>query len=67
MKLTEVKPGMVLVADGGFPCLLNQQRCEVRADGDGLYIECNEGRHYLIGQIDFNTGTELIGLSRLIS
>ena len=59
---------MVLVADGGFPCLSDQQRCEVKADSDGgLYIECREGRHYLKGQLDFHTQTELVGFSQLMN
>ncbi len=64
-KLADLKPGDKLEADGGFTCLSAGQRCEVKADAERLYIECTEGHHYLEGQTDFATGTELVGLWRL--
>lgn len=63
MKLSEVSAGNFLVADGGFTCLAAGQKCEVKTDAAGLYIECADGRHYLDGQTDFATGKQLVGLA----
>lgn len=63
MKLSDIKAGDVLVADGGFTCLREGQQCEVKTDDKGLYIGCDEGSHYLDGQTDFATGTKVVGLS----
>jgi hypothetical protein len=41
MKLSEIKAGDVLIADGGFTCLHEGERCEVKADEKGeLYVAC---------------------------
>lgn len=63
MKVSEVKLGDILIADGGFDCLKENQHCEVKADGDELYVECSHGKHFLEGQCDFETGTKLVGLT----
>lgn len=68
-----VKPGDFLVADGGFTCMSEGERKQVRADKKGhgferLFIVCdwNEDgtrhrhRHYLAGQDEGDGG--LIGL-----
>jgi hypothetical protein len=63
MKMTDLKVGDVVVADGGFGCLEDGQRCEVKANAKGeLYVECDHGNHYLEGQKDFHG--ELIGLTK---
>lgn len=72
-KLADIKPGDVLIADGGFephddsdtPCLAEGERLLVEADLQGeIYVRCRAGRHYLDGQHDEETG-ELIGLRRV--
>lgn len=62
MKLDEVKEGATLIADDGFTCLHEGQKCQVRKDDLGLYINCDSGKHHLYGQTDFETGTRLVGL-----
>ena len=62
MKIADVKVGMILTADGGFNCLMQGARRIVKEDTDGLYIGCASGKHYLIGQVDFITGENLVGL-----
>ena len=53
MKLSDVKPGMTLVADGGFTCLTLGQHVVVKVGEDDLpYVPCLSGRHYLAGQKD---------------
>lgn len=60
-KLSEVKPGNILVADGGFPCVKDGARLIVGRDEDGdLFVPCAEGPHLLDGQAD--DGETLIGL-----
>jgi hypothetical protein len=63
MKLSDVRVGMVLIADGGFTCL-GEGRYEVKADHvdhSELYIICREGKHFLSGQIDAEG--KLVGLT----
>jgi len=64
MKLSDVKQGDVLIADGGFTCLKEGQRCAVQSDSNGLFIPCNEGKHYLDGQVSFDNKGELVGLTK---
>lgn len=60
-KLSEVKPGHILIADGGFPCIKDGARLVVEQDGDGdLFVPCAEGPHLLDGQAD--DGETLVGL-----
>lgn len=60
-----VRPGDTLIADGGFTCLHEGERCIVKKDSGGLFVFCNgpdeDGRpcgdlryehHYLDGQDD---------------
>lgn len=58
--LTDIRPGDVLLPDDGFDCMAESAEKIVRADHDGLYVYCRQGKHYLAGQCDdFNV---LIGL-----
>lgn len=59
-KLSLTKPGDMLIADAGFECILAWKSLEVKADLQGLYVDCAEGKHYLDGQAD--DGEHLIGL-----
>ena len=72
MKLTDIKPGDRLVADGGFTCLDEGEICTVVAATAGdaaaqpnvifvgeLYVLCRSGRHYLDGQE--NEAGEIVG------
>lgn len=63
LRLEDVKEGDVLVADGGFTCLKEGERCEVRKDEVGLYVLCQGGKHYLEGQTD--DGVTLIGFTKI--
>lgn len=58
-----VKEGDLLVADGGFTGLHSLQLCEVKKDPtDGeLYVECAEGKHFLEGQLDWETFSKYVG------
>ena len=60
MKLSEIKVEDILVFDDGFTCLKHGEKSIVRQDNKGLYINCEEGKHYLEGQIDEEDN--LIGL-----
>lgn len=73
MKMKDLKAGDIVVVDGGFTCIDPGRKCDVKRDGDGLYIECRgpdglkrnkpyHEKHHLDGQI--GKGGELIGLSR---
>lgn len=51
VKLNSISPGDEIVADGSFACLRNGQVCEVKqVEGGGLYVECDEGSHFLAGR-----------------
>ena len=60
MKLSEVKPGDVLIADGGFTCIELGATLVV---GDDLSVPCAHGKHFLDGQVDFDDGDTLVGLT----
>ncbi|MGJ4855539.1 hypothetical protein ACN6KF_001485 [Labrys sp. La1] len=62
-KLSEIKAGSRLVADGGFDCIEQGTILIVCDSGDGLYVPCACGEHYLEGQLDFDDDDTLIGLS----
>lgn len=57
---TNIKAGDRLKADGGFDCLAKGQISQVERDDSGLFIRCEDGRHYLSGQL--GDDDELIGL-----
>lgn len=60
-KLSEVVQGDILITDGGFTCMKADERKEVFVgENDCLYILCDEGEHYLDGQLD--EGDEYMGL-----
>lgn len=61
-KISEIEAGDFLFADSGFNCLRPGEQCEVQIDNGKLFIGCADGRHYLEGQINADTG-ELVGLS----
>lgn len=58
-KLSEVKAGDTIVADGGFTCMEPGPKI-VRQAKHGLCINCVDGDHYLSGQAD--DGEHLVGL-----
>lgn len=70
-KLVDIKPGDILEADAGFPCIPNGARLVVQGDGHGLFIHCcgpdDEQdpmcHHYLDGQE--NEDGECIGLYKV--
>lgn len=65
-KLSELKAGDRLVADGGFDCLEDGQLVVVKATAaGGLFVICAEGEHYLDGQAD--DGEHLVGLYREVA
>ncbi len=55
-KQSEVKAGTVLVADGGFTCLLAGDERVVQANSVGeLFVVCGgdgQGKHFLSGQLE---------------
>lgn len=62
--LKDLKAGDKVRTDGGFTCMPEGATRTVRAGEDGLYVRCDDGRHYLDGQHDARTG-ECIGLSKV--
>lgn len=61
MKLADIKIGDCVCLDGGFTCMKSGLQ-RVKGDERGLYIPCDDGRHYLDGQED-EEGAELVGIS----
>ncbi len=61
-KISDVCVGDVLIANDGFGCLDAGQRCVVKRDSDGLYVDCRWGRHWLPSQLDADS--YLIGLTK---
>lgn len=61
MKLADIKIGDRVKTDGGFTCMAAGTKI-VEGDDDGLFIPCNDGKHYLDGQED-EEGADLVGIS----
>jgi hypothetical protein len=61
MKLSDLKIGDQVHTDDGFTCM--KEACHiVHGDERGLFLKCDEGKHYLDGQEDDETG-ELVGIA----
>jgi len=60
--VAEVKKGTKLEVDEDFTCIDNKTVVVVKEDELGLFFECEEGHHYLDGQIDINTDSFYVGL-----
>jgi hypothetical protein len=63
-KLSELYAGAMVELDGGFPCHA-PGRVQIQAGEYGLYFECSDGHHYLIGQAD--DGVHCMGVYRVVS
>lgn len=70
IKITDIKAGDVLIADGGFTCIRKGAECIVRGEGRRMHVLCDQGEHYLEGQvgehgtiIGFSMRDTLIGFS----
>lgn len=62
-KLANVKPGTRLRCDDGFTCMRPDVIKVVETDAAGQpFIPCDDGKHYLEGQLDFEGGDDLVGL-----
>ena len=46
-----VQPGSKLKADDGFTCIEPDAIVTVVEDSHGLYVPCDDGKHYLCGQL----------------
>ena len=60
-KMSQLKAGDEVECDSGFTCGINKATATVKDDGHGLYISCDQGKHYLVGQLE-SDGDSLIGL-----
>lgn len=60
-KLSDVKAGDRLLTDNGFTCV-EQTDVVVKQDENGLFFECDDGKHFLDGQVD--GAGNLVGLKR---
>lgn len=61
------KAGDVLICDGGFTCMKEGQEVEVHVDPEregveALFVTCEDGAHYLDGQLDFDGCGSFVGL-----
>ncbi len=62
VRLSDLKPGDRIEIDDGFTCA-DAGTVDVCADTNGeLYFACEDGRHYLEGQLDFDGSDVLVGI-----
>lgn len=60
IKYSELKVGMKLKANDYVNCI-EPKECEVLQAKDGsFYVKCDQGKHYLDAQKDFNDNDTLI-------
>lgn len=64
-KLSEIKPGDKLQADGGFTCIPEEAIQVVKSGPDGLYVNCVSEKHLLSSQVSEENGDSLIGLYKV--
>ena len=58
-----LKAGDYVKVDSGFDCIPDGSVRAVEKDEEGrLFIACDEGRHYLDGQLDFDGCGAYVGL-----
>ncbi|HKK38413.1 MAG TPA: hypothetical protein VJ949_03300 [Cryomorphaceae bacterium] len=61
LKYEDLKNGMNVHADGGFTCM-HEGTKRVYSDEDGFYLKCDDGKHYLDGQI-VGDNDEMVGIT----
>lgn len=61
VKLSELKEGDTIIADAGFTCMEPGPK-EVMKHGEGLFVACKDGGHWLDGQCD--DGDHCIGFTK---
>jgi hypothetical protein len=49
-RIGDVRQGDVLMPDNGFTCMRAGEKLTVNKDNHGLFVACDEGKHYLSGQ-----------------
>lgn len=59
-KLSSLRHGDVVIADGGFTCMPAGQRTVYKGEDGCLYVSCRSGDHLLSGQAD--DGEHLVGI-----
>lgn len=57
MLFVDIKEGDKLRADGGFDCIKEGTILEVKQTNNGLYVECENGKHFIS---DDETGFTII-------
>jgi len=65
MRMRDITEGTVVKLDGGFTCH-GGGLARVHEDNNGLYFKCDDGHHYLDGQLPFDPadGDDLSGISK---
>lgn len=52
LKFEDVKEGDTVIIDEGFNCMKAGKKRVYADEEEDLYIECDYGNHYLVGQED---------------
>ena len=68
-RLDELEAGDVIRLDSGFTCVHLDTTRVVQKDEHGLFFSCDEGHHYLDGQLPFDSLTDqhLVGVTIVAS
>jgi hypothetical protein len=63
-RLDSLRPGCLVQFDDGHGCLPDQAVRQVKSGADGeLYVECDEGKHYLVDDKGIVVGVSPMGKS----
>lgn len=63
LAIVKVSEGTVIVPDEFFECMAPREKRLVCKNQHGLFVICDEGEHYLEGQIDFDDENFYVGFS----
>lgn len=65
-KASEIKPGDIVEADAGFPCIPGGTKLEVKENEYGeRYVDCTHGKHFIHEEAGSGGDGIYIGLYRV--
>lgn len=61
-RLSQLRRGDRVLTDDGFTCGINNKTLTVEQNAHGFFVPCDEGQHFLDGQLSDEDEDHLIGM-----